>query len=229
MGVVGDVGRRAGGRAGIRRRLLDPHGVLGPVVVGVERDVPRVGDLAVTEPIVDFELNPGGGQQVQGGGRLKFGARQQSFTDQSGAGGQELVVGFGVGLRDGHVAPEPAADRAHQRIAEIVELTRARPTRPVVTDVGLARVGVIGVPAAGVVQVEFAQPAAQADQHRYRDGDRQPRPSDTTIEAFGQPSKPVQDRGHGRVPQRAKRCGGCHRRTGLLCRSTGPPSHHWAV
>jgi hypothetical protein len=31
---------------------------------------------------------------------------------------------------------------------------------------------VIGAPAAGVVQIEFAQPAAQADQHGYREHHR---------------------------------------------------------
>ncbi|MDT5024647.1 MAG: hypothetical protein QOE61_1073 [Micromonosporaceae bacterium] len=75
-------------------------------------------------------------------------------------------------MRDGHVAPEPTADRAHQGLAEIVELAVERPTHSVVAFVGRAGVGVIGAPAAGVVQIEFAQPAAQADQHGYREHHR---------------------------------------------------------
>jgi hypothetical protein len=65
-------------------------------------------------------------------------------------------------VRDGYVAPEPAADRAHQRLVEVVELASQRAARPVVTQIGLARGRAIGGPTAGVVQVEFAQPAAQS-------------------------------------------------------------------
>jgi hypothetical protein len=43
------------------------------------------------------------------------------------------------------------------------------------------------------VQIEFAEPTAQADQRRYRHDDRQPGPSDSAIEVFGEPSQPVQD------------------------------------
>ena len=71
------------------------------------------------EPVVDHELNPRGGEEVEDRGRLELVACHQLAADRPRV-GHEQVGRVGHGVLQGHVAPEPAAGRAHARILKIV-------------------------------------------------------------------------------------------------------------
>src|SRR5204863_8129863 len=78
--VVGDERRRpVGARARIAARALDPHRVLRPGIVVGKRYDPwvLVLVLAVAEPVVDLELDPGAGEEVQRRRRNEVLAREQ--------------------------------------------------------------------------------------------------------------------------------------------------------
>ena len=129
--VVGDVGRgqiRVGGRVALRP--LDLHRMLGPRIVVLELDLPRLLRLAlaVAEPVVHLELDPGSGDQVERRRRLELVARQELTADQARVRIENRLRRFAFGVAERDVPAEAAALAAHQRVAEVVEraVDRAR-------------------------------------------------------------------------------------------------------
>ena len=186
VGVFGDEGRRpVGVRARILPGALDRHRVLRPRIVGVERDEPRVPCLvlAVAEPIVHLELDPGAGEQVERRRRLKLLAGQQFPADESRARLEQPVLRLAHGRLERDVAAEAAAEAAHQRVVEVVE-------RPVERSrVQEARVDGDVRPversAARVVEVHRAQTVAEPDQGEQAERPREPVPAVAPVELLG--------------------------------------------
>ena len=122
VGVARDIRRRPariGARVGLRAQ--DLHRVLGPRVVLLERDLPGVGQLRiVAQPVVHLELDPGPGQQVERGRGLEGLAREEPAADQPRVRVEQPLRIVRVGVLQRHVSPEPAPERAHERIVEVV-------------------------------------------------------------------------------------------------------------
>src|SRR6266511_4205093 len=95
----------------------------GPRVVALEGDDPRTVRfvLAVAEPVVHLELDPRTGEQVERRRRLELVAGQQLPADEARVRLEQLVLGLEGGGLEGDVAPEAAAEAAHQRLVEVVE------------------------------------------------------------------------------------------------------------
>ena len=164
--VLVDVDRRPGrsrdlGR--VRGRDRHAHRPFVPAVAAVERDVVgmRPGALPVHEPVVDHELNPRRGDDVEDGGGLERLARQQLEADPARARVHQ-VGGIGEGIAQRHVAPEAHPGAAHARTREIVVGAVARPYRVRVGSGG--RRGVLERRLFSVVQVLLAQLVAKLDQ-----------------------------------------------------------------
>ena len=139
VGVARDVGRRparVGARVGLGAQ--DLHRVLGPGVVLLERDLPRVGLLGVVaQPVVHLELDPGPGQQVERGRGLEALAREEPPADQARVRVEQALRLLRVGVLQRHVPPEAAPERAHQRIVEVVVRSVEHPRAEVAGDVGI--------------------------------------------------------------------------------------------
>ena len=148
----------------IRKSAVDPHRVLWPRVVVCERDLPgrRRVVVAVAEPVVDLELDPGTREQVQGGRRLEGLPREQLSADQAWVRIEQPGELVRPGVLQRHIPPEPASDRAHQRVVEIVVGPVDRPRAEVAGLVGIRERGPVERPAAGVVEILLTQPACGA-------------------------------------------------------------------
>jgi hypothetical protein len=96
---------------------------LGPIIVRLQRDfefVTRLGQ-AVAEPIMCFELDPGGGQEIECRGRNKGAARQQFARDHPRAGIEQRVPIVGYAFGQWEIAAESGTGHAHARMIEAVE------------------------------------------------------------------------------------------------------------
>ena len=165
VGVVGDERRRAirvGAR--IASRARDPHRVLGPRVVLLERDLPGIVRLvlAVAEPVVDLELDPGGREQVEGRRRLELLARQQLAADEAGVRLEERLRRLAGTCTERDVAAEAAAEAAHERVVQVVVGAVERARRQVAL-VPRDR-GPVERPAARVLEVLLPQRVPEADE-----------------------------------------------------------------
>ena len=120
----------------------------------------------MAEPIVHLELQPGAGQQVEGGGRDEGVSGQELTAHAARVGLGDRRLGFRVGQLDRDVPSESTSDAPHQRALLVVVGPVCRPSRQVVDrrvrDPGSARRQVCG--AARVVQIPLAQPGAKTDQ-----------------------------------------------------------------
>ena len=106
------------GSAGVR---CTSSGGLGPVVVRVELERPRVLGRAgaVLEPVADHELQPGRDQRVaRGRGSSSSRVISRRLTVR-GLGSSRFVL-VGPGVRDRHVAAEPGAGHPHRRVGQVV-------------------------------------------------------------------------------------------------------------
>ena len=188
VGVVRDVGRRPG-RVGarVRHRAQDLHRMIRPRIVLLEGDLEGVLRLGVVaQPVVHLELDPGAGQQVERGRRLKAVAGEEPPADQARVRVEQPLRLLGVGVLERHVAPEPAPQRAHQGIVEVVVRAVHHPRAEVAPDVGVLEGGLVELSAAGVVEVLRAQPVAEADQDRDGGDRRQPRPTEGPVDLLGE-------------------------------------------
>ena len=182
--VVGDERRRP---VAVRRRVtpraLDLHRLLGPGIVGVERDEPRVLGLvlAVVEPVVHLELDPRAGEQVQRRRGDELVAGQKLARDDARVRLERVRLAHRLVQR--HVPPEAAAEAAHQRVVEIVVRAVERARGQVARVIG--DVGLVERPAAGVVEVLLAQHVAQADEDEHRDRLRELVPAHAAVERRG--------------------------------------------
>ena len=148
---------RGTGRIGARilARPLDLHRVLRPWIVRREVDAPRVLGLvlAVAEPVMHLELDPGAGEQVEGRRRDELLACQELEADPPRVGLEQTVVRIGKGMLGRDVATEAAAEPSHQRILEVVVRAVDRAGGQVVGVPLVAGGRHVQRPAAGVVQV----------------------------------------------------------------------------
>ena len=157
----------------------------GPVVVRREREpdlARRLQILVVDDPVVDLELEPRGGQQVQEGhGGERAVAGEQPLADHAGAGVEERpVLRLGPGVPEGLVAPEG----------------EARGPRP---PTGAA-------PRRRVVEVVEAQPDADPDQAQQAERARQPVPRRDALQRVAEPHRePLPPRQPHRPPSRGSR------------------------
>src|SRR5205085_9923068 len=95
-------------------------------------------------------------QQVERRRRDELLPRQELAADEARVRLEQLLLRFANRVLEGNIAPEAAAEAAHQRVVEVVERPVERACRAVtrmVVDVGL-----VERPAAGVVEVFLAQP-----------------------------------------------------------------------
>ena len=148
--------RRIGDGASDLHAAVDP---LGPIVVRLQRDfefVARLGQ-AVAEPIMCFELDPRGGQEIECGGGNKGAARQQFARDHPRAGIEHRVPAVGHAFGQWEVAAESSTGHAHARMIEAVERAIGR------TPAFLARAPVARLlkTVTGVVEVVRPQAVAQ--------------------------------------------------------------------
>ena len=125
MAVVGHVGRRRRARRvvlGVKPGAPDLHGIGNPAVLRRYGDRPGVVAeiLAMTEPVVHLELQPGGDQGVGPGSDDQLVPREQPRAHQPGTGlqhgGQRRPEGLGVR----NVPPEPRAPSTHPGIVPVV-------------------------------------------------------------------------------------------------------------
>ena len=119
------------------------------------------------EPVVNHELDPRGGEEVEDRGRLELFACHQLAADRPRV-GHEQVGRVGHRVLQRHVAPEAAADRAHARILQIVAgpVGRARFANGRI-EIGRGRHGLfLERRFLGIVQVLLAQLVADLDQLR---------------------------------------------------------------
>ncbi len=198
--IVGDEGGGPG-RIGARvaPRALDLHRVVGPRVVVVHLDQPWVLGLvlAMAEPVVDLELDPRAGQEVERRRRLELLPREQLAADRPRVRIEERVRRLRVRVLQRDIPSEAAAEAAHQRIVQVV--VRAVQRAGGLVALMRRHVRPVERPAPGVVEVLLPQPVAQPDQHGNRQGQRQLGPADPPIDLFGDA---VQERreGHANAP-----------------------------
>ena len=161
--------------------------MLGPWVVLLERDLPGVGQLGiVAQPVVDLELDPGPGQQVERRRGLEPLAREQPPADQARVRVEQALRLLGVDVFQRHVPPEPAPERAHERIVEVVVGAVDHPRTEVAADVGVLEGRRVERPAPGVVEVLLPEPVAKADQNRDGGDRRQPGPAERPVDLLGE-------------------------------------------
>ena len=110
-----DSRRRPGGRVGsarVRRMRIGFSGQSSSGGSGTCHGLSFVV-AAVAEPVVDHELEPGGGEQVERRGRLERVAREQLAADEARIGRHDPLGRLLVGALDRHVAAEAGAGAAH--------------------------------------------------------------------------------------------------------------------
>ena len=107
------------------QRLLRPRVVLGEGQLKMELRV----TATVAEPVLDHELNPRGGEQIQACRRDEVVPGQQLPADLPRVRIQDPVRRFLVSPLQGDVAAEAGACHAHGRAAEIVVGSVRRPGR----------------------------------------------------------------------------------------------------
>ncbi len=214
--VVGDVRERlvrVGARVRVRPR--DLHRVLGPGVVVGDRDLPRLlrRGLAVAEPVVHLELDPGSGEQVERRRGLELLAGQELAADQARARVEHRVGRLPIGERERHVAAEAAPEAAHQRVVEVVERSVEGACRQVA--VVVVDRWHVERSAARVVEVLVAQPLTEADQGQKPGWKRELVPADAPVERVGRAAEERGERHYGSpfgtLPQ-----------TSLLCKHSFP-------
>ena len=117
-GFVG-VARRA---RRVAARATHEHRAIRPRVVVAQGNLNRVLFLVmpVAHPVVNHELNPRGGQQIDDGGGLEGVAGHQLKTDRARAGLEERGRFLGDDLIERHVTTEAGSDAAHPRLPEVV-------------------------------------------------------------------------------------------------------------
>ncbi len=149
---------------GVAPRTRDAHWPLPPRIVVGELDLPRILRLAlaVAEPVVHLELEPGRREHVERGRGDEGVAGQKLATDEPRVRLEDLGQLLGPGLVYRHVAPESAADAAHERLPEVVERPVDRPRRRPRRVRGPQQKLVRSRGEAGVVEVAFAQTGAEA-------------------------------------------------------------------
>ena len=119
---------RGPGRRGIGHRRRHPDPRRAPVVArrrGNVQIASVVGTL-VHEPVVDHELNPRRGQQVQDRGGLECVARHQLAADDARVRDHEMG-GVREDVLERHVAAEAPAGSPHVRHFQVVERAIVRP------------------------------------------------------------------------------------------------------
>ena len=164
----------------------DLHRVLGPRVVLLERDLPGVGQLRiVAQPVVHLELDPSPGQQVERRRGLEGLAREEPAADEPRVRVEQPLRIVRVGVLQRHVSPEPAPERAHERVVEVVVGAVDHPRTEVAADVGILERRLVERPAARVVEVLRAESVAQPDQDGDRGDRRQPRPAERAVDLLG--------------------------------------------
>ena len=92
MRVLAEVLVRRTGLGGCARRPVSGLGV----TVTSREPIELVGLPSVAEPVVDLELQPGGGQHVEGRGRQELLPGEQSPADQAGDGCRQGRLGLGL-------------------------------------------------------------------------------------------------------------------------------------
>ena len=102
----------------VRRCALNVHAainVLRPAIAGRQRDLEFVSYLrrAVTEPIMDLELNPGGREKVELGRGNEFVPREQLARYQAGTRLEQRLAGLGYAFGQGNVARKPRSRHSH--------------------------------------------------------------------------------------------------------------------
>jgi hypothetical protein len=172
-----------GGRTGrVLPGASDLHRPFRPVVAVLQRNPDRVGGVvrAVIEPIVEHELQPARGEQVEARRRHELAPGEQLATYQARVGIEQRRLGLAPGFGERHVAPEPRAGPAHGGRPQVVEAAVGGPAAALLGAGGrrLAR-----RPRLGVEQVEAAQIDAQRREVGDREPERQTMPVDVAIEA----------------------------------------------
>ncbi|MNG04486.1 hypothetical protein D3C84_876200 [compost metagenome] len=73
------------------------------------------------DPVVDHELDPRGGDEVEARRRLELAAGHQQVADLARVGAEQGIrLGLALGDRGVHIAPETAVDRAFGGVGENV-------------------------------------------------------------------------------------------------------------
>ncbi len=175
--------RRRGAEPGFAWRLvaggaLDVHAAvdrLRPVVAGRQGDLEFVSGFgrAVAEPVVDLELNPRRGEQVECGRGNEHAARQQIVGDQPRARVQQRSVRLRHCFGERDIPGKPCPCHSHARMREAVERTVSGSPALV------AGIPVAGRPhaVAGVVKIVGAQPVAEDCEIDRRNQHRKPVPA----------------------------------------------------
>ena len=136
------------------------------------------GSPAMAEPVVDHELDPGRGKDIESGRRGEGVPRQQPAADQPRI-GIEQARHVGVRALQGNVAAEPRAGHAHARLAQVVvrAVRRARGTH-----VAVFRAGCLRLARFGVVEIEATQIGAKRDQVHHRKQKAEAMPDDAPVD-----------------------------------------------
>ena len=154
----------------VRAGTLHGHGAIAQHIARRQREFNRVGLGAgtVVEPVVHHELNPGGGDKVQGGSRLEITATgHDQVTDFPRVGGQQVATGvFRIHRCRVYVAAEVGVGGAFRRIVENITgaVFGTGGETAFVTD----NAGILFVPAFHVEHVVFEQVFPLPSQYQQR-------------------------------------------------------------
>ena len=129
VSVVGrvDGGRPVSGCTRVWRGARDLHLPVGPVVV-VELERKGLGRIrVVAHPVVNLELDPGGGQQVERGRGDELGPGEERAGDHARARLELVRLPLGVGAVERDVAAEACARASHRGATHVVPGAVQRP------------------------------------------------------------------------------------------------------
>ena len=135
IGIGGRPGVVVGPAGRIGSRAAHRHLAVRPVVAGRDRYVDRIvadrARIAVIEPVVGLELNPGGGQQIEDGRRLEIVfavalllPRQQPVAHQPRARVENIAVAGRVDFAQRNVAAEAGARIAEREFGVVERIVR---------------------------------------------------------------------------------------------------------
>ena len=146
----------------------------------------------MAQPVVDHELEPGGGGQVEARRRNEGVPGQELVADRSRIRLQQVSVRLGIGFRDRYVPAKAHLDTAHRRVAEIVvgAIRRTPGQVPVVCRRLRLHLAVVGQ-GCRVVEVLLAHAHPDAFQDRKCEWQGQPVPPPGLIDGFGRAHKKV--------------------------------------
>lgn len=166
---------------------VDPF-VFGPGIARLQRDLELVFRLGnpMTEPIMRFELDPGGGQQIEAGRGNEGVARQQFHRNHARAGFEQVVYAVRRAFRQREIASEPGARHAHARMVEAVERAIGG-APPLITGAPARRPRAV----TSMVEVVLPQPFAEDRKIGGSEQGRQMVPSDEEVD---DPKDDIQDR-----------------------------------